>query len=185
MFRSRGFVLFLLFVLFFIMAVPVMAQDVPGGDIPADIDPRFVALFVAIAAVNRFVDVVKPSVRSWKISAAYQDAVLKIFAVLLGVMVTLVSNGALNLLADVPRITPLLGAILTGTLIGMGSEVVHGFIDLLYGWRARPALLAQTKYQQLKVDDGLSKLSPVVTAGSPQKEISDIQKIYDNLNRDN
>lgn len=175
MFRSRGFALFLLFVLLFLMAVPVMAQDVPGGDVPPDVDPRFLALFVAIAAVNRFVDVVKPSVRKFKISTEAQDVVLKVFAVLIGVMATLASNGALNLFTDIPRITPLFGAILTGALIGLGSEVVHGFIDLLYGWRARPALLAQTKFHQLKASE--------LTGGKPLDiDGGKLASIFDNKN---
>lgn len=93
----------------------------------------FGLLLAASAAVNRFVEFIKPRIRSTQLSTEVQDAVLVFIAVLAGVM--LAATQELNLFTDSFRLAPALNIVLTGALIGLGSDGLNVAIDLLYNWK--------------------------------------------------
>lgn len=93
-------------------------------------------LVLALAiAVERFTEVIKPAIASFKLSDEAYAAVLKLIGILTGIVLALVSNTSVNLLSGYPLVPPLLGVIITGAIAGGGSAIVHAAIDLFYGWR--------------------------------------------------
>jgi len=93
----------------------------------------FSVVLAASAAVNRFVEFVKPSVRKLAYSTDVQDAILVFVQVLAGIAVALMGN--LSLFVGVPTIPAWFATVLTGVIIGLGSDVINVVIDLLYGWK--------------------------------------------------
>lgn len=91
-------------------------------------------LFLAAsAAVNRFVEFIKPRIRALSWSVEAQDSALVFIAVLAGVMLAFLSN--LNLFTIVPRLPDFAAVALTGVLVGLGSDVLNAVLDLLYNWK--------------------------------------------------
>lgn len=95
----------------------------------------FAVVLAASAAVNRFVEFVKPYVDKLKLADNTRDGVLVLIAVLAGILIALLSDGAVNIFTGVPRLSPLGGQLLTGVLAGLGADVLNAFISLFYGWR--------------------------------------------------
>lgn len=93
----------------------------------------FSVVLAASAAVNRFVEFVKPRVRAFKYSVEVQDSILVMIQVLAGIAVALMGN--LSLFTGVASIPVWFATILTGVIIGLGSDVINVVIDLLYGWK--------------------------------------------------
>ena len=94
----------------------------------------FGIILAAAAAVNRFVEsLVKPSVRKLPYAVEIQDGLIVFVALLAGIAVALMGN--LTLFIGVPTVPPLAATLLTGAVIGLGSDLIHVVIDLLYGWR--------------------------------------------------
>lgn len=95
----------------------------------------FALVLAASAAVNRFVEFVKPYVDKLKFSDEVRDGVLVLVAVLVGILIALLSDDAVNVFMGIPRLSPIAGQILTGVLAGLGADVLNAVISLLYGWR--------------------------------------------------
>lgn len=95
----------------------------------------FAIVLAAAAAANRFVEFVKPQVQKLNLSDNAYNAVLTLIAVLSGILIALLSNGAVNIFTGIPTLTPVAGQILTGVLAGLGADVLNAVISLLYGWR--------------------------------------------------
>jgi hypothetical protein len=95
----------------------------------------FTLVLAAAAAVNRFVEFVKPYVDKLKLADSTRDGVLVLISVLSGILIALLSNGGVNIFSGVSSLTPIAGAILTGVLAGLGADVLNAVISLLYGWR--------------------------------------------------
>lgn len=93
----------------------------------------FSVVLAASAAVNRFVEFVKPQVRKLAYSTDVQDAILVFVQVLAGIAVALMGN--LTLFTGVATIPVWFATVLTGVIIGLGSDVINVVIDLLYGWK--------------------------------------------------
>jgi len=94
----------------------------------------FSVVLAAAAAVNRFVEgLVKPSIRKTPYSVEVQDGLIVFLSLLAGVAVALMGN--LTLFVGVPAVPPLAATLLTGAVIGLGADLIHVVIDLLYGWR--------------------------------------------------
>lgn len=87
----------------------------------------------ASAAVNRFVEFVKPYVRKLQYTVDVQDGLLVLIQVLAGVAVALMGN--LNLFVGIATLPPLFATVLTGVIAGLGADVINVVIDLLYGWK--------------------------------------------------
>lgn len=97
----------------------------------------FSIIIAASAAVNRVVEAVKPVVRKWNISVEMQDGVLVVLQILAGIALALMGN--LNLFIGVPQVTPFVAVLLTGAVLGLGSDVINVVIDFLYGWKQNVA----------------------------------------------
>ena len=93
----------------------------------------FSVVLAASAAVNRLVEALKPGIRKLPYSVEVQDAFLVVLQIVSGIALSLMGN--LNLFVGVPTITPLLAVILTGAVLGLGSDVINVVIDFLYGWK--------------------------------------------------
>lgn len=94
----------------------------------------FSVVLAASAAVNRLVEgLIKPSIRKLPYSTEVQDGLIVFAALLAGIAVSLMGN--LTLFVGVPQIPTLVGVILTGAVIGLGSDLIHIVLDFLYSWR--------------------------------------------------
>lgn len=93
----------------------------------------FSVVLAAAAAVNRFLEFVKPRVRALPYSVEVQDSILVFIQVLAGVAVALMGN--LSLFAGVPTIPAPAALFLTGAIVGLGADAIHIVLDFLYGWR--------------------------------------------------
>lgn len=93
----------------------------------------FSVVLAASATVNRFVEFVKPRVRALRFSVEVQDSILVLIQVLAGILVALMGN--LTLFTGVTAIPAWFATVLTGVIIGLGSDVINVVIDLLYGWK--------------------------------------------------
>lgn len=93
----------------------------------------FSVVLAAAAAVNRFLEFVKPRVRALKYSVEVQDSILVFIQVLAGIAVALMGN--LSLFTGIASIPVWFATVLTGVIIGLGSDVINVVIDLLYGWK--------------------------------------------------
>lgn len=94
----------------------------------------FTLVLAAAAAVNRFVEFVKPYVDKLKFTDDVRDGVLVLVAVLAGILIGLLVP-AVNMFTSIPTLSPLAGQVLTGVLAGLGADVLNAVISLLYGWR--------------------------------------------------
>lgn len=97
----------------------------------------FALVFAAATAVNRFIEFIKPRVDALKLTDSTRDGVLVLIAALTGILIALLSGGAINIFATVYGLPPLAGQILTGVLTGLGADVLNAVIGVLYGWRDR------------------------------------------------
>jgi hypothetical protein len=88
----------------------------------------------ASVAVNRFVEFIKPYIDKLGFSEDVRKGVLVLVSVLVGILIALLSNGAVNIFTSVPALPPIAGQILTGVLAGFGADVLNAFVKLLY-WR--------------------------------------------------
>lgn len=95
----------------------------------------FAIVLAAAASVNRFVEFIKPYVDKLKLADDVRNGILVLIAVIAGILIALLSDGAVNVFGGVPRLTPLAGQILTGVIAGLGADVLNAVISLLYGWR--------------------------------------------------
>lgn len=86
-------------------------------------------------AVERFTEVVKPIVASFKFSDDVYKAVVQLVGILIGITLALLAGGSVNLLAGYTQIPQLLGIVITGAVAGLGATGVHVIVDLLYSWR--------------------------------------------------
>lgn len=103
---------------------------------------EFALVFAAAAAVNRFVEFIKPRIDALKFSDATRDGVLVLIAVLTGILIALLSGGAINMFATIYGLPALVGQILTGVLAGLGADVLNAVLGVLYGWRDNTAAKA-------------------------------------------
>ncbi len=117
------------------------------------------APYLAIsAAVNRFTEVLKPSLKQIPASEEVQEAIIQGVAILLGILLVSLAPG-LNLFVSIPALSPLLGIILTGAVVGLGAEFIDAVVDLLYSWQRPPT--SETKITTPAGSD--SEVSATVT----------------------
>lgn len=123
--------------------------------------------YIAIAAaVNRFVEVLKPAIRNLPIELADEvyNAIVQIVAVLLGIVLVSLAPG-LNLFVSIPAFSPLLGIVLTGAVVGLGAEAIDAVVDLLYSWQ-------QPKPPVVEADVPAGTNSKVtITTGDPESMV--------------
>ena len=106
----------------------------------------FGAVLACAAAVNRFVEFMRPLVGKLNLSEEVYKSVLVLIAVLSGIAVALM--GKLNLFVGVDGMNDLLGILLTGVVSGLGADVLNAVIDLLYGWRDTVRARAVVNYRE-------------------------------------
>lgn len=105
------------------------------------------APYLAIAgAVNRFTELLKPVLKGLplQVSDAVYDAIVQLVAILLGIVMIALAPG-LNLFVSIPALSPLLGVVLTGAVVGLGAEAIDAVIDLLYSWQKPAPPTVETK----------------------------------------
>lgn len=94
-------------------------------------------------AVERFTEVAKPIIASFKLSDDAYKAVVQTVSILIGIALAVLAGGSVNLLAYYSQIPQAFGIVITGAIVGLGASGVHVFVDLLYSWRdnsEKPAL---------------------------------------------
>lgn len=94
-------------------------------------------ILIISAAVNRFVEIIKPSIKratdALKFTEEGYAATVQLVAVLVGILIGLISQ--VNMLSFVPNLPPVLGVVITGAFMGFGGDVLNGILDLLYAWQ--------------------------------------------------
>lgn len=87
------------------------------------------------AAVNRLMAIIKPYIsnfgkaNNW--SNQVYDLVLQIIAILIGV-VGAFALGGVNVLPATLNVSDTVGVIVTGVLVGLGSDLLNGVLAFLY-----------------------------------------------------
>jgi hypothetical protein len=88
--------------------------------------------FLALAgAVNRLVSVLKPTVGRLGLSDRAYDIALQLIAIVAGVILAFVAGGA-NVIPASLNVSPTIGVIITGVLVGLGSDVLNAVLEFLY-----------------------------------------------------
>ena len=87
----------------------------------------------AAAAVNRFVEVVKPIIKNRVAAPDIQEAVIVLVATLAGIALALTAQ--INMLPDVVRLNETVEVILTGCVLGLGADAVNALFGLFYNWK--------------------------------------------------
>lgn len=95
-------------------------------------------LFGGIAAVNRFVEFAKTYVNRTELNDDSKALVLRVLAVLGGILVVLISDGKVNILADVRGIHPAVAMLVTGFALGFGADFANALLGIFYGWKENP-----------------------------------------------
>jgi hypothetical protein len=114
---------------------PVVVPDPSPAPSPTDgAGAALVLVLALVGALNRFVELVKPTIKGLGLSDTAYDAAVVAVSVALGIVMVLLSNQQLNLLAGLPLVPPLIGTILTGAAAGFGAGAVQAVFDLVYGW---------------------------------------------------
>ena len=88
------------------------------------------------AAINRFVQYVKPFVGTIGLEQQWRVLLLQIIQGVTGV--ALAASANLNIITGFP-VPEWFGIIVTGLLAAVGSEAIHAAVELLYSWRTKPA----------------------------------------------
>lgn len=91
-------------------------------------------LFGGIAAVNRFVEFAKTYVDRLNLNEDTRALFLRLLAFLGGILVTLISDGRINILEGINGIHPLVSLVVTGLTLGLGADFANALLGLLYGW---------------------------------------------------
>lgn len=149
MFRKLGIVLLLLCLL------PTMALAQDSTDAPTvvteetretgetDSDEKLLTALATIAAlVTMIVEMAKPGVKLLPIGDAGHDLVLRVLGFGLGVVFVVGGGEALNLLALSPvysQYNPLGGLVLTGLIVGSGSQIIYLAASGLAGRLLKPS----------------------------------------------
>lgn len=93
-------------------------------------------LLALSTAVNRLVEVtVKPFLPE-TLEERLRNAILIAFSMLFGVIAA--AGAGLNLLVENPaygQVDPLIGTVVTGVVVGAGSNVIAAVFGILYGWK--------------------------------------------------
>ena len=95
-------------------------------------------LIVLSGAVNRAVELLKPALERYISDENARHWATYVVSLLIGVFAAFSAN--VNILADSERfalVPELFGVIVTGLIIGGGSNVINALFDILYGWRDR------------------------------------------------
>lgn len=87
------------------------------------------------AAINRFVQYVKPFVGTLGLDQQWRVLLLQIVQGLTGV--ALAASANLNIITGFP-VPEWFGIVITGLLAAVGSEAIHAAVELLYSWRNKP-----------------------------------------------
>ncbi len=127
-----------------------------------------VAPYLAIAgAVNRFVELLKPVIKGlpFELSDAVYNAIVQLIAILLGIVMVSLAPG-LNLFVSIPSMTPILGIVLTGAVVGLGAEAIDAIVDLLYSWQRPVQPVVETSTPVTPGSD--SKVTVTTTTSSPE-----------------
>jgi hypothetical protein len=88
------------------------------------------------AAINRFVQYVKPFVGTIGLEQQWRVLLLQIIQGVTGV--ALAASANLNIITGFP-VPEWFGVVITGLLAAVGSEAIHAAVELLYSWREKPA----------------------------------------------
>lgn len=93
-------------------------------------------LLALSAAVTVVVDLIKAIPLVAALGEDTRNAVLFISSLVIGVVGAL--GGQINLLAENPvygQVNPVVGIVITGLVLGLGSKAINAAVGLLYGWR--------------------------------------------------
>jgi hypothetical protein len=100
------------------------------------------SFLVLAGSVNRLVEVLKPSIKNATTKFQWSDdayaASVQFVAIVLGILIAFVAGGV-NLLPAVLPVSATVGTIVTGIVIGLGSDAVNLVIDFLYSYQ-RPTV---------------------------------------------
>lgn len=89
-------------------------------------------LIALAAAVNRAVELFKQALTKTEFSADVKRLLTLAFQVSAGVLVVLFAGDGINILADGGlHVPPIVGTIVTGALVGLGSEAIYVVLDIL------------------------------------------------------
>ena len=87
-------------------------------------------LLALTGAVNRLVSVLKPSIANLKLPDKTYDIVLQLIAIAAGIILAFITNA--NIIPAALNVSSLLGTIITGALIGLGSDILNAVLAFLY-----------------------------------------------------
>lgn len=93
-------------------------------------------LLALSAAVTAVVDLIKSIPLVTALPEATRNLVLLFSSLVVGVIATIGAQA--NLLADNPvygQASPMVGLVITGLVVGLGSKALNAAVGLLYGWR--------------------------------------------------
>lgn len=93
-------------------------------------------LLALSAAVTFVVDLIKAIPFVAALPEATRNLILMFCSLVVGVFATI--GAQINLLADNPvygQTNPMLGMVITGLVVGLGSKAINASVGLLYGWR--------------------------------------------------
>lgn len=92
-------------------------------------------ILAAAVAVNRFIEAIKPGLEK-ALPKDWYEGIVRLVACLAGILVAFVAGG-LNIVPESLHVPQVAAVVLTGILIGLGSDAVNWFMDLLYGWQTK------------------------------------------------
>lgn len=87
----------------------------------------------AAAAVNRFVEVIKPLIKNRIAAPDIQEALIVLVATVAGIALALIAQ--LNIMPDVVHLNETFEVVLTGCVLGLGADAVNAIFGLFYTWK--------------------------------------------------
>ncbi len=117
-----------------------------------------VNLGLVALAVNRVIEVIKPTIEK-TLPAVYQDILIRVLSILVGIVVVVGGGETFNLLALSPvygQLNPMAGLVITGIIVG---AFANGW-DTIAGLFERPAVSSSMK--SLKVETKTERTEPEI-----------------------
>lgn len=117
-----------------------------------------VNLGLVALAVNRVIEVIKPTIEK-TLPAVYQDILIRVLSILVGIVVVVGGGETFNLLALSPvygQLNPMAGLVITGIIVGAFANAW----DTIAGLFERPA--ASSSMKSLKVETKTERTEPEI-----------------------
>lgn len=102
-----------------------------------------VNLGLVALAVNRVIEIVKPTIEK-TLPETYQDILIRVLSILIGIVIVVGGGASFNLLALSPvygQLNPMAGLVITGVIVGAFSNAW----DTIAGLFERPVVTSSTK----------------------------------------